>query len=191
MSSNRYRLAYLSRILPVISETFLVREIAALRSLGAGVKFSASSPRRTGPAIPKPRNWPGRWKSCSDRPTPRFGGRIFTFFPVPGTLSALPEPLRTPGAGILEGPPPLPVVFCSGALWGLAPEAGRGQAPSRLLRQCRGQCGDVGRKTGRYLFKLHRSSPGLCWPGTGVIGIKSAPQCGPAAQGETLGLSSD
>jgi colanic acid/amylovoran biosynthesis glycosyltransferase len=38
MTTSPYRLAYLGRILPVLSETFVVREITALRSLGAWVK---------------------------------------------------------------------------------------------------------------------------------------------------------
>jgi len=45
MSRNRYRLAYLSRILPIISETFVVREIAALRSLGARIKTFSLFPQ--------------------------------------------------------------------------------------------------------------------------------------------------
>lgn len=38
MPASHYPLAYLGRVLPVISETFVVREIAALRSMGARIK---------------------------------------------------------------------------------------------------------------------------------------------------------
>jgi glycosyltransferase involved in cell wall biosynthesis len=45
MPAAHYPLAYLGRVLPVISETFVVREIAALRSLGARIKpFSLYPP---------------------------------------------------------------------------------------------------------------------------------------------------
>ncbi len=45
MNENPYCIAYLGRILPVLSETFVVREIAALRSLGARIKtFSLYAP---------------------------------------------------------------------------------------------------------------------------------------------------
>ncbi|MFI5331180.1 MAG: glycosyltransferase [Desulfobaccales bacterium] len=45
MDEKPYCIAYLGRILPVLSETFVVREIAALRSLGARIKpFSLYPP---------------------------------------------------------------------------------------------------------------------------------------------------
>ncbi len=45
MDEKPYCIAYLGRILPVLSETFLVREIAALRSLGVRIKpFSLYPP---------------------------------------------------------------------------------------------------------------------------------------------------
>ena len=45
MNENSYCIAYLGRILPALSETFVVREIAALRSLGARIKaFSLYPP---------------------------------------------------------------------------------------------------------------------------------------------------
>ena len=44
MAESQYELAYLSRILPIISETFVVREIAALRSLGARIKIFSLFP---------------------------------------------------------------------------------------------------------------------------------------------------
>jgi colanic acid/amylovoran biosynthesis glycosyltransferase len=44
MTESQYGLAYLSRILPIISETFVVREIAALRSLGARIKVFSLFP---------------------------------------------------------------------------------------------------------------------------------------------------
>jgi glycosyltransferase involved in cell wall biosynthesis len=48
MTTSPYRLAYLGRILPVLSETFVVREIAALRRLGAWIKpFSLYAPDLT------------------------------------------------------------------------------------------------------------------------------------------------
>jgi glycosyltransferase involved in cell wall biosynthesis len=43
-----YALAYLGRILPVISETFVVREIVALRRLGLSVKVFSLHPPETG-----------------------------------------------------------------------------------------------------------------------------------------------
>ncbi|MCX5893096.1 MAG: hypothetical protein NTW80_09025, partial [Deltaproteobacteria bacterium] len=45
MTERSYCIAYLGRILPVLSETFVVREIAALRSLGIKIKaFSLYPP---------------------------------------------------------------------------------------------------------------------------------------------------
>ncbi|MFZ5450922.1 MAG: glycosyltransferase [Thermodesulfobacteriota bacterium] len=44
MAESQYGLAYLSRILPIVSETFVVREIAALRSLGARIKIFSIFP---------------------------------------------------------------------------------------------------------------------------------------------------
>lgn len=44
MAKSQYGLAYLSRILPVISETFVIREIATLRSLGARIKIFSIFP---------------------------------------------------------------------------------------------------------------------------------------------------
>jgi hypothetical protein len=38
MNESPYCIAYLGRVLPVLSETFVVREIAALRSLGVRIK---------------------------------------------------------------------------------------------------------------------------------------------------------
>lgn len=45
MNENHYRIGYLGRVLPVLSETFVVREIAALRALGVRIKaFSLYRP---------------------------------------------------------------------------------------------------------------------------------------------------
>jgi colanic acid/amylovoran biosynthesis glycosyltransferase len=48
-----YALAYLGRILPVISETFVVREIVALRRLGLSVKVFSLNPPETGVCHPE------------------------------------------------------------------------------------------------------------------------------------------
>ena len=48
-----YALAYLGRILPVISETFVVREIVALRRLGLSVKVFSLHPPETGVSHPE------------------------------------------------------------------------------------------------------------------------------------------
>ena len=45
MSGNRHRLAYLSRILPIVSETSVVREIAARGSLGPRIRVSSLFPQ--------------------------------------------------------------------------------------------------------------------------------------------------
>ena len=53
MKSCPYALAYLGRILPVISETFVVREIVALRRLGLSVKVFSLHPPETGVSHPE------------------------------------------------------------------------------------------------------------------------------------------
>ena len=53
MTTSPYCIAYLGRILPVISETFVVREIAALRRLGAWVKVFSLHPPETGVSHPE------------------------------------------------------------------------------------------------------------------------------------------
>jgi colanic acid/amylovoran biosynthesis glycosyltransferase len=53
MSRGPYRLAYLGRILPTISETFVVREIVALRRLGLSVKVFSLNPPETGVCHPE------------------------------------------------------------------------------------------------------------------------------------------
>ena len=53
MKRRRYALAYLGRILPVISETFVVREIVALRRLGLSVKVFSLHPPETGVSHPE------------------------------------------------------------------------------------------------------------------------------------------
>ncbi len=53
MKPRPYALAYLGRILPVISETFVVREIVALRRLGLSVKVFSLHPPETGVSHPE------------------------------------------------------------------------------------------------------------------------------------------
>jgi glycosyltransferase involved in cell wall biosynthesis len=53
MKRDPYSLAYLGRILPTISETFVVREIAALRRLGLSVKVFSLHPPETGVLHPE------------------------------------------------------------------------------------------------------------------------------------------
>ncbi len=53
MKPRALALAYLGRILPVISETFVVREIVALRRLGLSVKVFSLHPPETGVSHPE------------------------------------------------------------------------------------------------------------------------------------------
>jgi len=53
MVNGPFTLAYLGRILPVISETFVVREIVALRRLGLRVKVFSLHPPETGVSHPE------------------------------------------------------------------------------------------------------------------------------------------
>ena len=53
MKPRPYALAYLGRILPVISETFVVREIVALRRLGLSVKVFSLNPPEAGVSHPE------------------------------------------------------------------------------------------------------------------------------------------
>jgi len=147
MTDSHYCLAYLSRILPVISETFMVREIAAL---GARIKIFGIFPLEDQAGHPEAPELAQEVDILHQPSKPGFWlSHLFFFFQYPRRcwhclsryvllasdswrnrwrcLAFLPWRLMRPGAGSVPA-----------------------KTPARPLRQRRGRCGDASCKTGRH-----------------------------------------
>ena len=141
----------------MISETFVVREIVALRRLGLSVKVFSLHPPETGVSHPEapdlareaevliqPRN-PLFWLAHLIFAL-RFPGRYFHC--LYAYVLTADEPWQVS--------PPLSVLLYGGPLCRLAPAAGRHPASPRPFCQRPGQRGADGRRPRRHLVQLHR-----------------------------------
>ncbi len=138
MKPRPYALAYLGRILPAISETFVVREIVALRRLGLSVKVFSLHPPETGVSHPEAPNLARETEVLIQPRNPRFwlAHLIFALrFPRRYFHCLYAYVLTRRRA--LRVPPPLPVLLYGGPLYRLAPAGRRHSAPPRPFRQRR------------------------------------------------------
>lgn len=103
MHPGRYPLAYLGRVLPIISETFVVREIAELRRLGAGIAVFSLHPPDDTVIHPEAPNLAGEVEVLRQPRNPRFWlAHLFFLLRFPGRycrslwryVLAAPEPWR-------------------------------------------------------------------------------------------------
>ena len=156
MDEKPYCIAYLGRILPVLSETFVVREIAALRSLGARIKPFSLYPPEARVAHPEAPEL-AREVTVLCRPaTPLFWlAHLFFLWRYPRrywhclvryALRA-PEPWRHRRRCL--------AFFAGGPLCRLAPAPRRGPASPRPFRQRPRQPRPNGGPSGRDHFQFH------------------------------------
>ena len=157
MKPRALALAYLGRILPVISETFVVREIVALRRLGLSVKVFSLHPPETGVSHPEAPSLARETEVLIQPRNPRFwlAHLIFALRFPRRYFHCLYAYVLTP-----RGPrvsPPLPVLLYGGPLYRLAPSGRRHSAPPRPFCQRPGQRGAHGRRSRRHLVQLYRA----------------------------------
>ena len=147
-----YALAYLGRILPVLSETFVVREIVALRRLGLSVKVFSLNPPETGVCHPEAPDLAREVEVLIQPQNPlfwlahlifalRFPGRYFHCLYAYVLTADAPSKSRRPLSVLLYGGP-----FCRAA-----PARRRHPTSARPFCQRPGQRGADGRRPRRHL----------------------------------------